>query len=146
MSVRTKIMQPNLLHDLLHDVDSTMCKQRKHRIMLKCQSTMYRLFIVLCWLWNIYEGAELLSVYSITNTKHCKTYLAMTQLFPVLLTHRPHIMKISILCSILLHFIKEYSDGRVQRGQMDLSAAFFFHSLQNNLGNISLITHYRCIC
>ena len=44
---------------------------------------MYRLFNVLCWLWNIYEGAELPSVYFITNTKHCITYLALTQLFPV---------------------------------------------------------------
>ena len=56
--------------------------------------------IFLCWLWNVYEGAELPSVYFITNTKHCITYLALTQLFPVLLTHR-----IYILCSILLHFI-----------------------------------------
>ena len=30
---------------------------------------MYRLFNVLCWLWNIYEGAELPSVCFITNTK-----------------------------------------------------------------------------
>ena len=44
----------------------------------------YRLFNVLRWLWNIYEGAELPSVYYITNTKHCITYLALTQLFPVL--------------------------------------------------------------
>ena len=28
---------------------------------------MYRLFNVLCWLWNIYERAKLLSVYLITN-------------------------------------------------------------------------------
>ena len=28
VDVRTKIMKPNLLHDLLHGVDSTMCKQR----------------------------------------------------------------------------------------------------------------------
>ena len=48
---------------------------------------MYRLFNVLCWLWNIYEGAELLSVYFITNTKYCITYLALTQLFPVLVSH-----------------------------------------------------------
>ena len=47
----------------------------------------YRLFNVLCWLWNIYEGAELPSVYFITNTKHCITYLALTQLFPVLVSH-----------------------------------------------------------
>ena len=50
---------------------------------------MYRLFNVLCWLWNIYEGAPLPSVYFITNTKHCITYLALTQLFPVLI----HILK-----------------------------------------------------
>ena len=47
----------------------------------------YRLFNVLCWLWNIYEGAELPSVYFITNTKHCITYLALTQLFHVLVSH-----------------------------------------------------------
>ena len=44
---------------------------------------MYRLFNVLCWLWNIYGGAKLPSVYFITNTKHCITYLALTKLFPV---------------------------------------------------------------
>ena len=33
-------MKPNFLHDLLHGVDSTMCKQGKHRIMLKCQSNI----------------------------------------------------------------------------------------------------------
>ena len=32
---------------------------------------MYRLFNVLFWIWNIYEGTELPSVYFITNTKHC---------------------------------------------------------------------------
>ena len=32
-------------------------------------------------------------IYSITNTKHCITYLALTQLFPLLLTIRFHIMK-----------------------------------------------------
>ena len=31
------------------------------------------------------------SMFFIMNTKHCITYLALTQLFPVLLTHRPHI-------------------------------------------------------
>ena len=34
---------------------------------------MYRLFNVLCWLLNIYEGAELPSVYFITN-KHKTLY------------------------------------------------------------------------
>ena len=62
---------------------------------------MYRLFNVLCWLWNIYEGAELPSVYFITNTKHCITYLALTQLFPVLVSHP----EMYTLCSILLHFV-----------------------------------------
>ena len=27
--------------------------------------------VCLCWLWNIYEGAKLPSVYFITSTKHC---------------------------------------------------------------------------
>ena len=65
---------------------------------------MYRLFNVLCWLWNIYEGSELPSVYFISNTKHCITYLALTQLFPVLISHP----EMYTLCSILLHFVKEY--------------------------------------
>ena len=64
---------------------------------------MYRLFNVLCWLWNIYEGAELPSVYFITNTKHCITYLALTQLFPVLVSH-PEMYTLHV-CSILLHFV-----------------------------------------
>ena len=34
------MMKPNLLHDLLHDVDSIMCKQTKHHVMLKCQSNV----------------------------------------------------------------------------------------------------------
>ena len=61
----------------------------------------YRLFNVLWWLWNIYEGAELPSVYFITNTKHCITYLALTQLFPVLNSHPD----MYTLCSILLHYV-----------------------------------------
>ena len=65
------------------------------------EENMYRLFNVLCWLWNIYEGAELPSVYFITNTKHCITYLALTQLFPVLVSHP----EMYTLCSILLHFV-----------------------------------------
>ena len=64
-------------------------------------ASKYRLFNVLCWLWNIYEGAELPSVYFITNTKHCITYLALTQLFPVLVSHP----EMYTLCSILLHFV-----------------------------------------
>ena len=61
----------------------------------------YRLFNVLCWLWNICEGAELPSVYFITNTKHCITYLALTQLFSVFVSHP----EMYTLCSILLHFV-----------------------------------------
>ena len=59
----------------------------------------YSIFNVLCWLWNIDERAELPSVYMyfITNTKQCITYLAVTQLFPVLVLH-PEIY-------ILLHFV-----------------------------------------
>ena len=64
---------------------------------------MYRLFNVLCWLWNIYEGAELPSVYFITNTKHCITYLALTKVFPVFGSHP----EMYTLCSILLHFVKK---------------------------------------
>ena len=40
-----------------------------------------------CVGYGIYEGAELPSVYFITNTKYCITYLALTQLFPVLVSH-----------------------------------------------------------
>ena len=91
----------------------------------------YRLFNVLCWLWNIYEGAELLSVYFITNTKHCLTYLALTQLFPVLLTHLPHIVKYTFYVVFftafhlgVYHFV--FSHGRVQMGQMDFICSIFF--------------------
>ena len=89
----------------------------------------YRLFNVLCWLWNIYEGAELSSVYFITNTKHCITYLALTQLFPVLLTHRPHIVKYTYYVEFaafhlrVCHFV--YSHGRVHMGQIYFISIFF---------------------
>ena len=62
---------------------------------------MYVLFNVLRWLWNIYEGAELPSVYFITNTKHCITYLALTKLFPVLVLHP----EMYTLCRMLLYFV-----------------------------------------
>ena len=61
----------------------------------------YRLFNVLCWLWNIYKGAELPSINFITNTKHCIIYLVLTQLLPVLVSHP----EMHLLCSILLHFV-----------------------------------------
>ena len=52
-------------------------------VKLICLYLMYRLFFVLCWLWDMYKRAELLSVYFITIIKHSITYLALTQLFPV---------------------------------------------------------------
>ena len=76
------------MHGVISLTDATSCNK-------------YRLFNVLCWLWNIYEGAELPSVYFITNTKHCITYLALTQLFPVLVSHP----EMYTVCSILLHFV-----------------------------------------
>ena len=41
------------------------------------------------------------SVYFINNTKHCITYLALTQLFPVLISHP----EMYTLCSILPLFV-----------------------------------------
>ena len=80
----------------------------------------YRLFNVLCWLWNIYEGAPLPSVYFITNTKHCITYLALTQLFPP---------EMYTLCSILLHSVYGshfiFSRGCVHMGQMEYINSIF---------------------
>ena len=43
--------------------------------------------------YGIYSRAELPSVYFITNTKQCVTYLNLTQLFAALLTSRFHILK-----------------------------------------------------
>ena len=65
------------------------------RVVMGSLGDMYRLFNVSCYLWNIYKGAELPSVYFITNSKHCTciTYLAPTQLFPGLLTRMFHIVK-----------------------------------------------------
>ena len=85
----------------------------------------YRLFNVLCWLWNIYEGAELPSVYFITNTKHCITYLALTQLFPVLISHP----EMYTLCSFLLHCVYGshfiFRQECVHMGQMDFISSIF---------------------
>ena len=88
---------------------------------------MYRLFNVLCWLWNIYEGAKLQSVYFINNTKHCITYLALIQLFPVLLTGRFQIVKYTHYVAFYLgvcHFL--LSHGCVHMGQMDFISSIFF--------------------
>ena len=108
---------------------------------------MFRLFNVLCWLWNIYEGAELPSVYFITNTKHCITYLALTQLFPVLVSHP----EMYTVCSILLHFVLEFCisfltmDAFTWDKWILLAAFLLVFFFQNYLGSISLITRYRCI-
>ena len=81
----------------LHNSSIYVAKPLNNRL----TQNKYRLFNVLCWLWNKYEGAELPSVYFITNTKHCITYLAQTQLFPVLVSHP----EMYTLYSILLHFV-----------------------------------------
>ena len=93
------------------------------------QLAKYRLFNVLCWLWNIYEGALLPSLYFITDTKHCITYLALTQLFPVLVTSWFHIVKythyVAFSCIYLgvFHFL--FSHGCVHMGQMDFISTIF---------------------
>ena len=40
VDVRMKIKKPNLLHEWLHDVDFTMCKQKKRPSILKYQSNI----------------------------------------------------------------------------------------------------------
>ena len=103
---------------------------------------MYRLFNVLCWLWNIYEGAELPSVYFINNTKHCITCLALTQLFPVLISHP----EMYTLCSFCLGVISFLAMDAFAWDKWILLEAFLLDFFfQNCLGSISLITHYRCI-
>ena len=102
----------------------------------------HRLFNVLFWLWNIYEGAELPSVYFITNTKHYITYLNLTQLFLVLLTRRLRIVKYTyyVVCCCIL-----FCQGCVQIYKQHFSSA-----LQNNFSLLySLLkakteTVYKC--
>ena len=102
MVVRKKALSSNTLNDFIN------CR--------------YRLFNVLCWLWNIYEGAELPSVYFITNTKHCITYLALTQLFPALVS-RPEMYT---LCSVLLHCVSFLLNPWMRHmGQMDFISSIF---------------------
>ena len=57
-------MNPNL-HDLLHGVDSTICKQRKHRIMFKCQSNIAS------------KPANGMQGYSMTKNKHLASLKAV---------------------------------------------------------------------
>ena len=88
----------------------------------------YRLFNVLCWLWKIYEGA-VSSVYFIINTKHCLTYFALTQLFPVLVTSRFHIVKYTHYVAFAVfhlgfcHFY--FSHGCVHMRQMNFISSIF---------------------
>ena len=51
-------MKSNLLVDLLHGLGSTMCKQRKHGIMLKCQSNI------------VSKPASEMQGYTMTKNKH----------------------------------------------------------------------------
>ena len=87
--------------------------------------SMYRLFNVLCWLWNIYEAAEHLSVYFIINTKHCITYLALTQLFPVFVTHHEIYTLCSIFCISFRSVSFRFSHGCVHMGLMDFISIIF---------------------
>ena len=107
----------------------------------------YRLFNVLCWLWNIYEGAELPSVYFITNTKYCINYLAQTQLFPVLVSHPEmytHYMHFAALRLGVFHFF--FSHGGVHMGQMDFISSIFFPKLSGKNFVDHTLQMYRCLC
>ena len=61
-----------------------------------CLRVGYSMF---CVGYGIYTRERSPSVYFMTNTKHCITYLALIQLFPVLISH-PEMYS---LCSILLY-------------------------------------------
>ena len=43
MDVRTKIIKPNLLHELLHGVDSTICKAKKTSYHAKMSVNSYKI-------------------------------------------------------------------------------------------------------
>ena len=78
-------------------------------------------------------------------------YLAFTQLCPVLLTSSLHIVKDAhyvAFCCIYLG-VRNFclSNDCVHVGLMDFISSIFFQIfyVRNSLGNISLITGYRCI-
>ena len=108
---------------------------------------MYRLFNVLCWFMEYIRGSGAPECIFSNKHKHCMTYLALIQLFPVLVSHP----EMYTLCSILLlfclgvsHFF--FSHGYLHMGQMDFISSIFVRLFfQNYLGSISLITRYRCI-
>ena len=62
--------------------------------------------------------------------KHCITYLALTQLFPVLLARMPHIVKYTynvLFAAFHLGVCRfGFSHGRVQMGQMDFISSNFY--------------------
>ena len=93
----------------------------------------YKLFNVLRWIWNIDKGAELPSVYFMTNSKNCITYLALTQRFPVFMTSWFHIVKNTTyvaFCFISLRSLSfPFSYGCVQMGQTDFISNIFGSSL-----------------
>ena len=86
------------------------------------------------------------------NTIHCITYLALTQLFPVLVTSRFHIMKythyVAFCCISFKSLDFLFSHECVHMGQMDFISSIFVRLLfffQIYLGIISLIRRYRCV-
>ena len=109
-----------------------------------------RLSNVLCWLWNKYEGAKLPSVYFIANTKHCKTYLTLTQFFTVLLPSRLYIEKytyyVEFWCISFWSLLYLAYPWMRSHGQMDFISSIFVRYFQNYLGSLSLIRLNRCIC
>ena len=83
---------------------------------------------VLYWLRNIYEGAELPSLYFIIVTKHSRTYLALTKLIPVLLTHLFQILNythcVAIWCILFQSLFRWHSI------KVTLHPQAFFHGCQ----------------
>ena len=103
------------------------CCQLQAKVCARSTSYMCIGYSMFCVGYGIYEGAELPSVYFITNTKHCITYLALPKLFPVLLAHMPHIVKYFAAFHLgVCHFV--FSHGRAFRwNKWILLAAFFFN-------------------
>ena len=61
-------------------------------------------------------------VYFIINTKHCTTYLALTQLFPVLISHP----EMYTVCSISFRSLSfHFQPWMHPHGQMDFSSCIF---------------------
>ena len=88
---------------------------------------MYRLFNVLCWLWYIYEGAVLPSVYFITNTKKMYNLFSPDPAVSCVDSHP----EMNTLFSVLLHYVCVleshfvFSRECVHMGQMDFISSIF---------------------